>query len=133
MEDWRKEQRFINLENNLKTCLVSIEKKLHENGVLLDEDEELRAFFSNESRSEIAVAETGNELLNQRLPAFFLKRWATKNQRNCFCYASLLLFAFIFAFSILSFEELSEIMKEVRTEQGESSNIPDPDRECAAF
>ncbi|VDO37775.1 unnamed protein product [Haemonchus placei] len=115
-EDEAKEQFYFNKERDLKKFLISIEKKLHDNGVLEDVDEDLEAFYSNKSSYQVAVAETGNELLNHKLTRLFNEK-LKKNGTT----------------TTLSFEELNEVMKEVRAEQGDSSDIPDPERESGAF
>ncbi|XGW22514.1 hypothetical protein V3C99_005051, partial [Haemonchus contortus] len=115
-EDEAKEQFFYNKERDLKKFLISIEKKLYDNGVLEDVDEELEAFYSNKSSYQVAVSETGNELLNHKLTRLFNEK-LTKNGQT----------------TTLSFEELNEVMREVRREQGDSSDIPDPERESGAF
>uniref|UniRef100_A0A7I4XTZ1 Uncharacterized protein n=1 Tax=Haemonchus contortus TaxID=6289 RepID=A0A7I4XTZ1_HAECO len=115
-EDEAKEQFYFNKERDLKKFLISIEKKLHDNGVLEDVDEDLEAFYSDKSSYQVAVAETGNELLNHKLTRLFNEK-LKKNGPT----------------TTLSFEELNEVMKEVRAEQGDSSDIPDPERESGAF
>ncbi|KAL6731277.1 hypothetical protein Aduo_002156 [Ancylostoma duodenale] len=115
-DDEAKESFYINNERKLKKALLDIERTLYKHGALLDVDEELQAYHNSAAAVDIAITDTGNELLNQRLSKLITKKSLNKEKTIT-----------------PSFDELRDIMCEVRAEQGSSSDIPDPDKETEAF
>lgn len=115
-EDEAKEKFLINLEQRIKETLIKIEKLLYKRGLLVDADEDSKAVCSSSTADEVAIVDTGNELLNQRLTKLVSKKIADKEKAVT-----------------PTLDELSEIMREVRKEQGDSSNIPDPETNGAEF
>ncbi|KAE9415754.1 hypothetical protein Angca_001158, partial [Angiostrongylus cantonensis] len=111
-EDDSKELFYIKNEEKIKKSIVGIEKILYENGLLRDLDDDLHTFHSKTSQVELAMLDTGNELLNRKLMEFIEKQTSPIPP---------------------SLEELSRIMHEVRDQEGQSSNIPDPELDSAAF
>ncbi|VDK61801.1 unnamed protein product, partial [Cylicostephanus goldi] len=115
-DDEAKELFYISLERKLKKTLVDVERTLLKHGALLDVDEEVRALHDAAHAPSITVADTGNELLNKRITDLMNKKIANKEK-----------------VVTPSFDELRDLMCELRTECGPSSGIPDPEKELDAF
>ncbi|CAJ0594366.1 unnamed protein product [Cylicocyclus nassatus] len=115
-DDEAKELFYINHERKLKKTLVDVERTLLKHGALLDVDEEVRALHDAAHAPSITVADTGNELLNKRITDLMNKKIANKEK-----------------IVTPSFDELRDLMCELRTECGPSSGIPDPEKELDAF
>uniref|UniRef100_A0A0K0D7C8 Cullin domain-containing protein n=1 Tax=Angiostrongylus cantonensis TaxID=6313 RepID=A0A0K0D7C8_ANGCA len=73
-EDDSKELFYIKNEEKIKKSIVGIEKILYENGLLRDLDDDLHTFHSKTSQVELAMLDTGNELLNRKLMEFIEKQ-----------------------------------------------------------
>ncbi|VDM67874.1 unnamed protein product [Strongylus vulgaris] len=115
-EDEAKEMFYINHERKLKKALLEVEKTLHKHGALVDVDEDLQAYYDNTYSPNINVVDTGNELLNKRISDLMNKKIFDKEK-----------------VITPSFDEIRDIMCELRAEHGSSSGIPDPEKESDAF
>ncbi|VDL70700.1 unnamed protein product [Nippostrongylus brasiliensis] len=115
-DDEAKELFYLKCEQKIKLSIIDIEKYLYKRGILCDDGQDFEARLKGSAEPEVTVTDTGNELLNKKLSAIMNKRIANKEKRIA-----------------PSFDELNEIMREVRLEQGPSSNIPDPELSSSEF
>ncbi|KAK6730911.1 hypothetical protein RB195_007403 [Necator americanus] len=115
-DDEAKELFYINNERKLKKAILDIERTLHKHGALEDLDENLQAFHNGNASVEISIMDTGNEFLNQRLNKLISQKNLKKEKTVT-----------------PSFDELRDLMCELREEQGSASGIPDPILENEAF
>ncbi|KJH53379.1 hypothetical protein DICVIV_00503 [Dictyocaulus viviparus] len=119
-DDEAKEQFYINNELKeaeifqIRKSILDIEKLLYNGDVLTELDDELRIFHSNKCQAELLVLDTGNRILNEELQHFMIMR----SNKKCVT---------------PSFDELNSIMRDVRKQEGESSDIPDPELDPQAF